>query len=238
MAAPLVISHRTNAGTAPPNSLAGIEAALRDRADGIEMDVRATGDGVPVLWHDATIAANSGADVVLADAPLATLRALTTRHGAAGAGIATLAEALLLMPPDVLAVLDIKERGLAKAVSDVVRASRDLHRCWIWAFDPVAAREYEPVLPEAPRALLVGRDWDQLAGGRHYREVAREFRCAAVSLEFSLVTAAAVTAAHDAGLSVYTWTVNAADEMQHVSAAGVEAVCTDFPRLAREVLAR
>ena len=49
---PLVVSHRTQAGTMPENTLAGIDAALAIGVDGIELDVRATSDGVVVLSHD------------------------------------------------------------------------------------------------------------------------------------------------------------------------------------------
>ncbi len=42
MTHPLVISHRTNMGTMPENTLAGIDAAIADGVDGVEIDVRAT----------------------------------------------------------------------------------------------------------------------------------------------------------------------------------------------------
>ncbi|MEX2230303.1 MAG: glycerophosphodiester phosphodiesterase family protein, partial [Dehalococcoidia bacterium] len=39
-------------GTMPENTLAGVDAAIRDGADGVEIDVRATADGHVVLLHD------------------------------------------------------------------------------------------------------------------------------------------------------------------------------------------
>ena len=51
----IVISHRTQMGTMPENTLAGIDAAIEGRADAIEIDVRATADGELVLMHDATL---------------------------------------------------------------------------------------------------------------------------------------------------------------------------------------
>ena len=44
MSSPLVISHRTQMGTMPENSLEGIEAAIHSGVDGIEIDVRQTAD--------------------------------------------------------------------------------------------------------------------------------------------------------------------------------------------------
>jgi glycerophosphoryl diester phosphodiesterase len=225
--APLVISHRTNAGTAPPNSLAGIAAALADGVDGIEMDVRGTGDGIPVLWHDPTIT-HDGVAIPLSDFTHGSL--LAQRRDRA-AFVPTLEEALALIARRTLVVLDIKERGLAEAVVGVVQPAQA--RCWVWAFDPLAGAEYEALLPDAQRALLVGSDWAVQSGGRAYLRVAREFRCAALSLEASLVSPRAVADAHEAGLAVYTWTVNEEAELLRVREAGVDAVCTDYPARAR-----
>ena len=57
---PQVVSHRTNAGDAPENTLAGIEAAVRDGCAAVEVDVRASADGALVLLHDETLARTTG----------------------------------------------------------------------------------------------------------------------------------------------------------------------------------
>ena len=50
-----VIAHRGARRTHPENTLAAFEAAARAGADGIEFDVQLSGDGVPVVMHDATV---------------------------------------------------------------------------------------------------------------------------------------------------------------------------------------
>jgi glycerophosphoryl diester phosphodiesterase len=55
MAKPFVIAHRGASNVAPENTLAAIEQAVALGADGVEVDVRATADGVPLLLHDATV---------------------------------------------------------------------------------------------------------------------------------------------------------------------------------------
>ena len=47
-------------GTSPENSLEGIAGALLDGVDAIEVDVRASRDGVAMLLHDATLARTHG----------------------------------------------------------------------------------------------------------------------------------------------------------------------------------
>ncbi len=52
---PLIIGHRGASAVAPENTLAAFARALRDGAAGIELDVRLSRDGVPVVIHDAVL---------------------------------------------------------------------------------------------------------------------------------------------------------------------------------------
>ena len=49
---PAVIGHRGVAAEAPENSLVSLELAIELGADGLELDVRRSHDGVLVLIHD------------------------------------------------------------------------------------------------------------------------------------------------------------------------------------------
>jgi glycerophosphoryl diester phosphodiesterase len=50
-----VIAHRGFSARAPENTMVAIEAAIAHGADAVEFDVHVTRDGVPVLFHDATL---------------------------------------------------------------------------------------------------------------------------------------------------------------------------------------
>ena len=52
---PLIIAHRGASLIAPENTLAAFALAMESGADGIELDVRLSRDGVPVVIHDATL---------------------------------------------------------------------------------------------------------------------------------------------------------------------------------------
>lgn len=52
---PLIIGHRGASAVAPENTLSAFARALSAGADGIELDVRLSRDGVPVVIHDATL---------------------------------------------------------------------------------------------------------------------------------------------------------------------------------------
>src|SRR3979490_1538948 len=50
-----VVGHRGASGLAPENTLGAFELALSQGADALELDVRVSADGVPVVVHDATL---------------------------------------------------------------------------------------------------------------------------------------------------------------------------------------
>src|SRR5687767_10794848 len=50
-----VIAHRGASGYAPENTLPAFELAIVQGADALELDVRLTADGVPVVIHDPTL---------------------------------------------------------------------------------------------------------------------------------------------------------------------------------------
>jgi len=52
---PLIIAHRGDSANAPENTMAAFRLALEKGADGIELDVMLSADGVPVVIHDSTV---------------------------------------------------------------------------------------------------------------------------------------------------------------------------------------
>ena len=52
---PLVFAHRGGCALGPENTLATFDAGLASGADGLELDVRLSSDGVLVVFHDSTL---------------------------------------------------------------------------------------------------------------------------------------------------------------------------------------
>lgn len=241
MAYPLVISHRTNMGTMPENTLAGIDAALADGVDGVEVDVRATRDGRMMLLHDATLKRTTGDARVLVDVradELAEVRTLPAR-GVGPQPIPSLADALDRVASRTILVIEVKQRGIAEAVAADVRAVAAAGWCWIWAFDPEVGIACRASLPEVP----VGLNLSPGSLGRYgYADdplaLAVRQGFAALSMSHDLVNEATVRAAHRRGLAVYTWTVDEPSDLSRVRDAGVDAICSNFPRRVGEAIGR
>jgi len=77
---PLIIAHRCGPGRYPEQSLASARHALSLGADMVEMDVRYTRDGAPVICHDENALRVFGVDRLCGDMSLAEFK--TLRHAA------------------------------------------------------------------------------------------------------------------------------------------------------------
>ncbi|MCC3355519.1 glycerophosphodiester phosphodiesterase [Bacillus sp. REN16] len=70
----LIIAHRGVSGYCPENTMAAFKAALDQKSVGIELDVRLTKDGIPVVIHDATINRTSNGKGYIHELTLAELK--------------------------------------------------------------------------------------------------------------------------------------------------------------------
>jgi glycerophosphoryl diester phosphodiesterase len=97
----LTAAHRGQWRDAPENSLPAITAAFDDGAEIVELDVRLTSDGVPVLMHDETVDRTTNGTGTVSSFTLAEIRELRLKEHLGGAQTAltdervpTLAEAM------------------------------------------------------------------------------------------------------------------------------------------------
>ncbi len=229
---PLVISHAACAGHAPENTLAGIRAALELGADGIEIDVQTSADGVPVLMHDLSVDRTTKGHGEVAKLSLPELRALD----AGGEPVPTLAEVLALTRGRALLVTELKRPGAEAEIAAVVREAGALSDVMAWSFFPQALETMRRAEPRLPGALLIGPQ--SLASWPDLRELAVRLGLQGVSVFFAGVNEGIASDCRRSGLALYTWTPDAEPEMARLIALGVDAICTNFPDRAIALLAR
>lgn len=73
---PLLIAHRGSSLAAPENTLRAFRTALAERAGGLELDVRLSADGEPVIFHDAELDRLTSRTGLLTTSPWHELREL------------------------------------------------------------------------------------------------------------------------------------------------------------------
>src|SRR3954454_8862381 len=221
--------------TAPENTLAAVERALRQGADGVEVDVRVTADGVPVCHHDPSMERTADDRRLVAMTPYAELPWIGSHR------IPRLSEVVDLVAGRGLLVVELKAPGWpaleapesVSAVADVLRRHR-LDHVSVSSFDRLRLRAFRTLGIGCPTALL-GRPAVPLLG--LLRQAVKD-RHPEVHPHLSSVLAqpACVEGAHDEGLRVTSWTVDRPADLKALRDLGVEAVISDDPPAARQVL--
>jgi glycerophosphoryl diester phosphodiesterase len=238
---PLVVSHRTNAGDAPENTLAGIEAAVRDGCTAVEVDVRATRDGALVLLNDETLERTTGAPRRIDAVTLEELRALTVLDPFGKSPpqrIPTLAEALAALDGRIAIEIDLPMRGLEAAIAAEVRAARAEGWTWFTAHPPQDAEALHLACPGARVYLSVAPHPTWVRDLEDAIEVAARHGLAGINPSLAALAPSIVAEAHERSLAVGTWTVNAPEDIERALDLGVDAITTDVPARVFEAIAR
>jgi len=236
---PAIVSHRTNAGDAPENTLHGIEAAIRDGCEAVEVDVRATREGALVLFHDETLERVTGDPRRLAEVTLSDLAALRV-HGPRGAvaPIPTLRAALDAIAGRCAIVVDLPMRGLDAAIIDVVREAGAEAWTWFTAHPPEDAAALRRACPRSRVFLSVAPHPTWVRDLSDAIDVATRLGLHGINPSLEALTPSAVAEAHEQGLLVGAWTVNEPAAIERALDLGVDAITSDVPARVAARLAR
>ncbi|MDO8483740.1 MAG: glycerophosphodiester phosphodiesterase [Candidatus Limnocylindrales bacterium] len=210
----LRLAHRGDWRGATENTLPAFQAALAVPAcDGLEFDVRAAADGVPVVCHDETLARVQGrperVDALRSDALL-------------DLGVPTLEE--VLRAAGRRPFLDVELKGdPGPAVVEVLAAGRgpELHNAVVSSFDHAALEAVARRAPTWPRWLNTFALDDRAVNA------ALALGCRGVSVEWRALDAVSVGRARFAGLDVAAWTVRRRSTFDRLARLGLVAVCVE-----------
>lgn len=222
----LVIGHRGACASAPENTLAAFGLAAEQGADGIELDVRASGDGHLVVIHDASAERVSGEPGEIAAMPLAAIRRLDAGRGER---IPLLAEVLELARGRLLVDIELKITGIEAPVADLVHEARMEGDVLISSFHEAAVAEVRRVAPAIPAGLL--QQWPAL-------ERAEALGAPVYLPNVRTLSEDLMAACRRAGRRVIPWTVRTNEEARAALRLRVDGIIADDPRLVRAALAR
>lgn len=213
----LVVAHRTCPEHARENSIEGIEVAHRLGADAVEVDVRLTRDGVPVLFHDQHL-------LRIARRPVWVHR--SSGETLAEYGVPTLAAAAAALPDGLDLVLDLKADEAAPPAMDVVDASGVLGRTRFWTREPRVAADLRARLGRDTEIALLR---DTKSAAEHERLVADALSCGAdaVSVAWQAVDMSFALYVRGRGLRLYSWCRSRGAHAEKVHL--LDALITDWP---------
>jgi len=241
---PLVFAHRGGAGLAPENTCAAFDRGLALGADGLELDVRLSRDGVVVVHHDPTLERTTNLSGPLAGFEADELARADAgcRFGPRGSqpfrglgiGIPRL-DTVLSRYPETRLIIDMKENAvtLARATLDVIRRADALGRVCLGSFGLRAIRAVRAMEPAVATSAAkeevrwaLYRSW---IGWPVTRVAYRGYQVPEIAGATRVVSPRFLAAAHLAGLAVQVWTVNAEDDARRLLGWGVDALITDRP---------
>ncbi|MFF4090095.1 glycerophosphodiester phosphodiesterase [Streptomyces nigra] len=210
------VAHRGDPYRVRENTLLSLRSALALGADAVEIDVRLTRDGVPVLLHDATLRR-----LWELDRPLLSLSAAEVRGLTAG-GVPTLEEALAVCEGSRV-MLDLPgtpDVRTARRIVDVVRECGAEERVYYCAGAPamLAVRAADP-------AAEIALTWTTKAPPRPGLLAAVRPRW--LNYRFTLVDRALAERVHRDGLLLSAWTPDTARSMRRLLDAGVDSITTN-----------
>ena len=205
--------------------MAAFDNGIALGADGFELDVHLSRDGIVVVHHDRTldrmtslggpIADRTASELAKEDVP--TLHDVLARH----------------RDRRVIVEMKMNRPELAAAVVDVVRRADAVDRVCLGAFGVRvlrAARALEPSI-----ATSAGREEVRWALYRSWvlcpltGSAYDGFQVPEVAGRTRVVSRRFVAAAHRAGLGVQVWTVDTADAARRLLDWGVDGLITDRP---------
>lgn len=228
----VVIAHRTLPRDAAENSLAGIQAAAAAGADYVEVDVRRTREGIPVLLHDPTLLRTGWKPRRIRSMTLDDVARVKLRGGHV---LPTLADALAQAPDGLGFALDTKDPAAAPATLAAVERAEVSDRVLLWSQHEEAVRHYVARAPEGTEVALL-RDTKSPAEIDRYFDEAVQLGATAVSVHQDVLDEALVDQAHDRGLKIHCWFQSL--EVQAARAkVPVDGIVTDWPKDAVQRLA-
>jgi glycerophosphoryl diester phosphodiesterase len=248
------LAHRGWSGKYPENTMPAFEKAAALPVDGLEMDIRSTVDGVPVVVHDESVDRTTNGSGPVNGFTLAELKRLDAGYRwspdkgrsypfrSRGITVPTLAEVFSSFPHLWLNI-DIKQKNppMVHAFVEMIRRFRlDGHVC-VGSFDTPTLRAFRRACPEGATAASVREVLRLLVLSkvflvRLYRGKGRVLQMPEYYRRKRILDRPLVRAAHRKGLAVHVWTVNEKADMERLLDMGVDGLVTDHPDRMIEVL--
>lgn len=221
----LIIGHRGARALAPENTLPALLKGMAC-ADLVEIDVRLTGDEIPVAIHDATVDRTTDGTGPVKGYTIEELKRLNAGEGEA---IPTLREVLDLVHGQMGLIVEIKEPGTEAIVVSVLM-DRMPQRLILISFNPESVAMVKRLLPGVRAGLISTAEVDDPVG------LARRVQADLILPRWDRLSREVVERAHGAGLSVIPGTLNREDALDEAVRLGVDGFATDDPCAARRYL--
>ncbi|MBT3267326.1 glycerophosphodiester phosphodiesterase [Candidatus Poribacteria bacterium] len=223
------IAHRGASAHEPENTLLAFRRALELGADGLELDVHLSADGVPVVIHDASVDKTTDGTGQVGEMSLAEVRAVDAGKGEK---IPLLEEVIDEFAGRCLLLIELKGVGSEIPTGDMIRAKHVVSSVIVSSFDPAKLATLKAHAPEIETGVLTGR-WDI-----DFVELAEEANADCIQFGWerhaaphTLLTDDVFRRAREAGLEVMLWHEERPEVIRELEGLPIYGVCGNAPEL-------
>jgi glycerophosphoryl diester phosphodiesterase len=244
---PQVFAHRGGCDLGPENTIAAFDIGMSTGADGLELDVHLSADGVVVVHHDRTlerttdgtgpIAARTAQELARLDAGYRFTRGEQYPFRGLGIGVPTLRD-VLRRYRGVPTIIEIKvyTAAMGEAVAREVRQADATDYVCIAGYGLASARAARAALPGVAASaaqpevrVAVYRSILRCPVRRAPYHTYQVPECAEAT---RIVSPRFIRHAHSAGLKVQVWTVDEEADMRRLLDWGIDGLISNRPDLA------
>lgn len=234
-------AHRGYSGKYPENTMLAFRKAVEAGADGIELDVQLSRDGVPVIIHDELVDRTTNGKGRVKDLTLAELQELDASYIYAGQygvnPIPTFREYCEFVK-DLPIITNIEMKtgvyeylGMEEKVWAMIQEYHLEEKVIISSFNHFTILRMREIAPKLKYGFL-SETWIIDAG-----KYCHEHGVPCYHPLFRNLTDEVVRELKQYGLEINTYTVNTAEDVHDMVSKGVDTVIGNFPEMVRDVLA-
>ena len=234
-------AHRGFSGSSPENTMLAFRKAVEAGADGIELDVQLSRDGVPVVIHDEQVDRTTNGIGCVRDMTLEQLRALdascrfTGQYGVNP--IPTLREYLeFAQAQPIVTNIEMKTGvfaypGIEAKVCDLLREFQMEERVIISSFNHFTILRMREIMPQLKYGFLT-ETW--IIGAGKY---CHDLGIPCYHPLYRSLTHETVRELKQYGLQINTFTVNTPEDIRDMAEKGIDMIIGNYPDMAREAIA-
>jgi glycerophosphoryl diester phosphodiesterase len=231
----VIVGHRGAMALAPENSAASFWMAEGAGVDEIELDVRVTADGVPIVLHDPMLERLARMPGPYTSRPVTELSLAQVREVPLESGQPVLTFANVLeMTASVLQV-EIKDPSAVAPLASLLEAgtSSDTDRINFSSFLPDALFRLALQLPAVPRGLIVGTFPATPRQQEDLEDILILTGASTLHTGFQNLTRAHVERLQAIGVKVRVWPLTGPEDVGHALALSADGGTADDPAQAR-----
>ncbi len=246
---PIRFAHRGSRVLWPENTVYAFDQAIIGLGYRyLELDVRCSRDGVPMVVHDSTLERTTNGSGAVADWDVEDLANLDAAYHfdaesgypmrGKGVKIPTLREIYELFP-DAHINIDLKAAGIEWQVAEVIRRCRAEDRSLAGAFRDGRIARFKRITKGTVAVSAGPRSASTLYAASRVG-VAIDLGFAAYQLPYRFgalrIDRRMIDTVHKAGAHIHLWTVNDPDDMKRFLDLGVDGIVTDRPDILNDVI--